>query len=171
MKKSKLSTTFFIETGENLNKKFQGQNPYLQDSDKIPNTVTKFRFEFISEKAVTKAIMRLKSTKSAGLDQIPNNLLKIAAPIISRSLAKIFNISSKAGVFPADWKLACVAPIFKNGSKSELGNYRPISMLYAVARVFERLIYEQLSEYFQENNFLTNINQVLESFTQELRQC
>ena len=79
---------FFIETGENLNKKFQGQNPYLQDSDKIPNTVTKFRFEFITEKAVTKAIMRLKSTKSAGLDQIPNNLLKIAAPIISRSLEK-----------------------------------------------------------------------------------
>ena len=90
--------------------------------------------------------MCLKSTKSAGLDQIPNNLLKIAAPIISRSLAKIFNISVKAGVFPADWKLACVAPIFKNGSKSELGNYRPISMLSAVARVLEHLIYEQLSE-------------------------
>ena len=99
--------------------------------------------------------MRLKSTISAGLDQIPNNLLKIAAPIVSRSLAKTFNISVKAGVFPADWKLACVAPIFKNGSISELGNYRPISMLSAVARVFERLIYEQLSEYFQENNFLT----------------
>ena len=99
--------------------------------------------------------MPLKSTKSAGLDQILNNLLKIAAPIISRSLAKIFNISVNAGVFPGDWKLACVAPIFKNGSKSELGNYRPISMLSAVARVFERLIYEQLSEYFQENNFLT----------------
>ena len=48
-----------------------------------------------------------------------------------------------------------MAPIFNNGSKSELGNCRPISMLSAVARVFERLIYEQLSEYFQENNFLT----------------
>ena len=81
---------FFIETGENLNKKLQGQNPYLQDSDEIPNTVTKFRFGFITEKAITKAIMRLKSTESAGLDQIPNNLLKIAAPIVSRSLAKIF---------------------------------------------------------------------------------
>ena len=94
--------------------------------------------------------MHLKSTKSAGLDQIPNNLLKIAAPVISRSLAKILNISVKAGVFPADWKLACVALIFKNGSKSELGNYRPISMLSAVARVFKRLIYEQLSEYFKK---------------------
>ena len=90
------------------------------------------------------------------MDQIPNSLLKIAAPIVSRSLAKNFNIPVKAGVFPADWKLACVAPIFKNCSKSELGNYRPISILSAVARVFERLIYEQLSEYFQENNFLTN---------------
>ena len=44
---------------------------------------------------------------------------------------------------------------FQKRSKSELGNYRSISMLSAVARVFERLIYEQLSEYFQENNFLT----------------
>ena len=73
-----------------------------------------------------------------------------------RSLAKIFNILVKAGVFPADWNLACVVPIFKNGSiKSELGNYRPISLLSAVARVFEHLVYEQLSEYFQENNFFT----------------
>ena len=99
--------------------------------------------------------MHLKSTKSAGLDQIPNNSLKIAASIVSRSLAKIFNISVKAGVFPANWKPSCMVPIFKNGSKSELGNYRPISMLSAVARVFECLIYTQLSKYFQENNFFT----------------
>ena len=57
--------------------------------------------------------------------------------------------------FPADWKLACVAPILKNGSELELGNYRPISMLSTVPRVFERSVYEQLPEYFQENNFLT----------------
>ena len=44
-----------------------------------------------------------------------------------------------------------MAPFFKNGSKSELGNHRPISMLSAAGRVFEHLIYE----YFQENNFLT----------------
>ena len=99
--------------------------------------------------------MHLKSTKSAGLDQIPNNLLKTATPIVSRSLAKIFYISVKAGVFPADWRLACVAPIFKNGYISELDNYRPISMLSAVARVFEHLIYEQLSIYFQDNNLST----------------
>ena len=80
------------------------------------------------------------------------------------SLAKIFNISVKAGVFPADRKLVCVALIFKNGSKSELGNYRPISMLSAVARVFECLIYEQLSEYFQENNFLTKDQSGLRKF-------
>ena len=48
-----------------------------------------------------------------------------------------------------------MVPISKNCSKSELGNYRPIYILPAVARAFERLIYEQLSEYFEEDNFLT----------------
>ena len=108
--------------------------------------------------------MRLKSTKSVGLDQIPNNLLKTAAPTVSRSLAKIFNISVKAAVFPADWKLACVAPIFKNGSKSELGNYRPISMLSAVARVFERLKLRTTVLIFQENNFLTKYQSGFKKF-------
>ena len=113
IEKVKSLNDLFIETGENLNKKFQGQNPYLQVCNKIPNTVPKFRFGFITENSVTKAIMYLKSKRSACLDQIPNISLKIAAPIVSRSLAKGFNISTKTSVFPADWKLACVAPIFK----------------------------------------------------------
>ena len=101
--------------------------------------------------------------KSTGLDSIVN---KLATPIVSISLSKI---SVKAGVFPTESELACfVAPIFKSGCKSELSNYRPISVLSSVARVFERLIFSQLSEYLQENNFFTKYQQ---GFTQQLRQC
>ena len=75
--------------------------------------------------------------------------------MISRSLAKIFNISLKTGVFPVEWKYARLAPIFKGGLKSETGNYRPISVLSTLARVFERIIYNQLSNYFESNGYLT----------------
>ena len=75
--------------------------------------------------------------------------------MISSSLAKIFNISLKTGVFPVQWKYARLAPIFKGGLKSETGNHRPISVLSTLAWVFERLIYNQLSNYFESNGYLT----------------
>ena len=48
------------------------------------------------------------------------------------------------GIFPSDWKMAKVTPIFKNGSKSDLNNYRPISVIPTVAKIFEKIISDQL---------------------------
>ena len=48
-----------------------------------------------------------------------------------------------------------VAPIFKSGYKSEMGNYRPISVLPTLARIFERLVYDQLANYLERNKYLT----------------
>ncbi len=90
-----------------------------------------------------------------GLDGISSYILKIAGSVISKGLAKIFNISISTGIFPDSWKTAKVAPIFKEGNKSEMGNYRPISILSTVARVFERLIYDQLSSYMEKNKYLS----------------
>ena len=75
--------------------------------------------------------------------------------MVSKSLAKIFNASLETGTFPEVWKLARVAPIFKTGVKSDMSNYRPISVLSTVARVFEKIVYEQLYDYFEKNRFLT----------------
>ena len=84
--------------------------------------------------AVLKAISRLKSKKSFGLDGISSYILKIAGSVVSKGLANIFNISISTGTFPDSWKIARVAPIFKEGSKSEIGNYRPISILQGYLR-------------------------------------
>ena len=81
----------------------------------------------------------------------------------SASLAKISNMS--LGIFPDGWKCANVSPIFKNGSESDTSNYRPISALSTLsARVFERLIYEQLSEYLEENNYLSKYQSGFQKF-------
>ena len=76
-------------------------------------------------------------------------------PVLSLLFNKYINISLKTGVFPDQWKYARLAPIFKGGLKSETGNYRPISVLSTLARVFERLKYNQLSNYFESNGYLT----------------
>ena len=55
-----------------------------------------------------------------------------------------------SGIFSEDWKCARVTPLFKQGEPSDLNNYRPISVIFVIAKVFERIVYDQLY------NFLTN---------------
>ena len=49
-----------------------------------------------------------------------------------------------SGTFPDDWKCARVTPLFKQGEASDLNNYRPISVISVIAKVFERIVYDQL---------------------------
>ena len=68
------------------------------------------------------------------------------------------------GTFPDDWKLAKVTPIFKQGDRSDMNNYRPISVISAIAKVFERIVYNQLSSYLSENNILSKYQSGFRSF-------
>ena len=82
--------------------------------------------------------------------------LKECADLISGSLALIFNQSIDTGIFPNEWKSARFTPLFKKaGSRSDPSNYRPISIIPVVAKVFERIIYDQLYHYLIENNLLS----------------
>lgn len=71
------------------------------------------------------------------------------------SISKIFNCSLTTGVFPDDWKSAKVTPLFKQGSSSDMNNYRPISVISAVAKVFERIIYDQIYACLSEHDILS----------------
>ena len=66
----------------------------------------------------------------------------------------IFNVSLQRAIFPNDWKLAKVTPIFKEGNKADCGNYGPISVISAVARLFEKLVYRQVSSFLTLNGIL-----------------
>ena len=56
----------------------------------------------------------------------------------------LFNKPQMSGIFPDDWKCARVTPLFKQGESSDLNNYRPISVISVVAKVFGRIVYDQL---------------------------
>ena len=66
---------------------------------------------------------------ATGLDGIPCKLLKLSSSIVGLSLAYIFKSCIDTEIYPNEWKIAKVTPLFKKGSKRELGNYQPISVL------------------------------------------
>ena len=90
-----------------------------------------------------------------GLDKIPASILRDSNEIIAPYLTYIFNCSIYMAIFPDDWKMARVSPIFKSGSKNDCGNYRPISILPSVAKIFEKLVCDQLKSYLSEQNILS----------------
>ena len=69
-------------------------------------------------------------------------------------ISQLFTMSLSVGCFPDNWKTACVAPIFKQGSKDDRSNYRPISVLPVVSRLFEKLVYNQLYDYLDKNKMI-----------------
>ena len=101
-------------------------------------------------------MFRMKVKKSFGNDNISGYFLEIALPYISRILMLIFNTSIETNTFPVSWKIARVTPIYKEGEKSEKSNYRPISVLPVLSRLFEKLIYDQLYQYLERGGFLTS---------------
>jgi len=83
-------------------------------------------------------------------------LLRECPDLIAWSLTLILNQSIDTGIFPDEWKSARVTPLFKKaGNRSDPYNYRPISIIPVEAKVFQRIIYDQLYHYLNENDLLS----------------
>ena len=78
-------------------------------------------------------------------------MLKVTAPGVAGSLIDLFNFSLKTGEIPSEWKSANITPEFKNCSKEDVNNHRPVSVLPVVTKVFETIVHVQLSEYLERN--------------------
>ena len=103
----------------------------------------------------TIVIKGIKTSRSNGHDGISSELLKLISNDIAHSITLIINQSLKSGIFPNQLKIAKVTPIYKKDDKKIITNYRPISALPVVSKVFETVIHEQLSDYFLSNNLFS----------------
>lgn len=101
------------------------------------------RFEF-SQDAVRKVLEGLDTSKGPGTDDIPPVLLKNCANTLALPIAAVFNRSLRDGIFPKAWKLAAIVPIHKSGNLNCVSNYRGVSILCSLSKVFEKMIHEVL---------------------------
>ena len=95
----------------------------------------------VAPKMVKKVVMNLDLSKASGPDCIPVVVLKNCEPELSYILAELFNKFLKESCFPECWKVSSVVPVFKNvGKRSTAKNYRPVTLLSVVSKVFEKLV-------------------------------
>ena len=100
---------------------------------------------------VKKVITKLDSSKASGPDCIPVVVLKNCEPELSYILAKLFNNSLNESCFPDCWKVSSVVPVFKNvGKRSTAKNYRPVSLLSVVSKIFEKLVNNRIVDHLEK---------------------
>ena len=83
-----------------------------------------------------------------------SKMAKISAPVLADHLAHFFNICFKKESFPNLLKIAQILPLHKNGVKTEPDNYRPISLLSCISKLFEKLIFISISNFAAENSLI-----------------
>ena len=101
-----------------------------------------------------KIIDSLKDKNSSGYDEITTKIIKINKPFIISPLINICNKMLAQGIYPERLKFLLIKPIYKSGDKSSPSNYRPISLLPAFSKIFEKVIYKRLFDHLHSNVIL-----------------
>ena len=108
----------------------------------------------VNEDFIYKELCKLNPSKSTGTDNIPARFVKDAASVFKKPIGHIINLSIEKNVVPKDLKNARVVPLFKKNKRSEVGNYRPVSVLSVVSKMLERAVYTQLEDYLVKKKLL-----------------
>ena len=96
--------------------------------------------------------------KASGPDCIPVVVLKNCEPELSYILAELFNKCLKEFCFPDCWKVSSVVPVFKNvGDRSTAKNYRPVSFLSVVSKVFEKLVNNRIVDHLEKCGLFSDL--------------
>ena len=145
---------YYVSVGSRLASSIQvPQNKCYQDFLPQPTRHT-LKFKKVDQESVLKQLDSLKPKSSCGFDNISNKLLKYVKNEVVGAITLIINQCIEIGVFPDLLKIAKVTPIFKKGHKYLFENYRPVSVLPSVSKVFEKVIFKQLYDYFMTNKLL-----------------
>ena len=135
-----------------------GHDPLISCNCFLNSNAAKFTPKSIHAEKIREAIRKLQTSNSFGDDDISSCFLKLAMLFIQDSLVYLCITSLETSQFLDPWKIARVPPIFKDSDKNEKSNYRPVSVLPDVSRLFEKLVFNQLYRHLNDNCFI-NSNQ------------
>ena len=129
-------------------------NPISNPTNYLAN---RNRFNFliahVSNEEVLEIILKLEN-KATGPQSIPIHLLKLIPDLILVPLCRIISLSFSTGIFPDALKISKTIPIHKGGLTTDIGNYRPISLLSVFDKIIEKLMHKRLYNFLEEHNIL-----------------
>ena len=146
-------TNFFSSITDNIVNEIPPTNTSFE-SFLPPQNENFFEFSSLNENKVLEIIKNLEPKTSLDINGVSCVLLKKVSDILAKPLTHILNLSLRDGIFPESLKVSRTCPIYKSGSKSDVNNYRPISCLPIISKVFEKAVYSQLSNFLSMNNIL-----------------
>ena len=146
----------FNEKANLFNKYFSSQcNPLPNDSKSPENQIyiaeTILSSFNIEDEVISKITNTLDINKAHGHDEVSTRILRLGDKSIVKSLSIMFNNCKLKNTFPNLWRKANVVPIHKKGEKDLIKNYRPVSLLPILGKIFERLIFNSLFKYINPN--------------------
>ena len=150
---SKLFNNYFVNVADNLAKKIPKPNTKYQDYLKNPNEHSIYLHETTPDE-VEKIIGNLDPNKAADIYGISTKLVMDGGIVMVEIITFLFNMSISQGKFPDALKNAKVVPIHKDDSRLEMSNYRPISLLPTLSKIFEKLMYARLISFFSRHSIL-----------------
>jgi len=115
------------------------------------NTISSehFKFKHVSVESVRNLLSSLDTKKATGIDGIPPLILKLCANVIAEPFTKIINLSIDENTIPSAAKTAIILPFFKKDERSNKKNYRPISILSSLSKIYGRLLQTQIWEFLR----------------------
>ena len=119
----------------------------------------RFSFCSIGAKEVKEAVRGLAAKKSVGSDGIPITVFKAALPALTLPLVRLINSIIASNQWPGAWKHALITPVLKPGKNpNEVSSYRPVSLLCAISKIAEKVLYQQLSAFAEAEKILPQKN-------------
>ena len=145
---------YFCTVGEELANKYANndKNEFIKYLGN-PSQQSVFLSRVTKEEIIDE-IKNLKINKSPGQDEFTAKFLKISVNKIAPVLCEIFNLSIKTGKYPDPLKIAKVIPIYKKGDPSLTSNYRPISVLSCINKIYEKILFKRLYNFLEKYNIL-----------------
>ena len=112
----------------------------------------------INSAEVFEALTALDPNKAMGIDKISPKMLKYCATTLCEPITYLFSQCLYSGYLPQEWWTHSITPIYKNGDKSVVSNYRPISLLRIISKVLEKIIYKHTIDFSSNSSLSTSLD-------------
>ena len=145
--------SYFTEVGTKIDETIPPPSANFNDYLNNPSQQSLF-LNAVDDAEILNIISQLKISKSCGPTSIPNRLLKDFGPELVIPIKYIINLCFKTGHFPDQLKLADIIPLHKKDERYKCNNYRPISLLSNLSKIFEKTMHSRLYEFLENFDLL-----------------